>query len=384
MASRRRTSTFARRTNKRPRDAGARRPGDREEEAEQEDDETPGRFRLRSSQLALTYPHCDMEKEDVQAFLKSLLQDQYVGSVICRELHMDGSKHIHCFIQLKEKSNYNDPHALDLTSPGGSIFHGNYQGAISPKAFAVYVIEDGDYIVDNVDLSTLPGRVKISDAVWRMLRRGATDQEISTIFPGFLLMNLSRVTAARRTISVWRQRDAQHQRSTNWRIQVNLSPTALEAKVMNWLTLNLWTSTPRPERQVQLYMRSETGCGKSTLVNNLRLTGLRIFNFPYERAWVEGYEDGKYDMVVFDEFNGQVPITFMNSFLDGFPVYIPQRHGGVTKYDNLPCIINANNSPRDFYPDATLAQLNAFHARLLIVDFGSANINVISRNRIIM
>lgn len=128
------------------------------EEAEKENTGAPGEFRIRADKLFLTYPKCDLEKEEVLRQLKTIFPD-YVGSVICREKHADGSLHIHCFVTLSQKVDIRDPSVADLTQPGGPTFHGNYQAVRSPKAVALYVIECGDYIVDNVDIATLPGCV---------------------------------------------------------------------------------------------------------------------------------------------------------------------------------------------------------------------------------
>lgn len=117
-----------------------------------------GEFRLRADQLFLTYPKCDLEKEEVQRQLKEIFE-HYAGSVICREHHADGTLHIHCYVRLSQKLDTRNQNVADLTQSGGPGFHGNYQGVKSPKAVAFYVIECGDYIVDNVDIATLPGSV---------------------------------------------------------------------------------------------------------------------------------------------------------------------------------------------------------------------------------
>lgn len=99
-----------------------------------------------------------------------------------------------------------------------------------------------------------------------------------------------------------------------------------------------------------------------------------MFFFPYEKhEWVEGYEDGKYDLVVFDEFHGQKSITFMNQFLDGSTMWIPQRNAGTTKEQYVPCIVNANHLPDAYYSGSasTADQLSAFVARFITLSFNS-------------
>jgi len=300
-----------------------------------------------------------MEKEDVLKEIKRIIKDGYVGSVICRELHQDGFPHIHCYLETKTLT-LNDPHALDLTSPGGCTYHGNYQAAKSPMGSALYVIELGDYIVDNVELSTLPGRVNKSQWVYKLLSRGISDQELGSIFPGYLLQNLNKIDAIRKRMRSWKPLT-----TIQYGYKINLKLSSEEATIVNWLAKNLWPSSPRPLRTPQLYIKSPTEHGKSTLVENLSGAGIRVFFFPYEEGnvWVEKYNDFDFDLIVFDEFSGQAPLTFVNSFIDGSTKWVPQRGGGLYKRNNLPAIILANDDPEVYYPKATPSSLQAFKKR---------------------
>lgn len=334
-----------------------------------------GRFRLRSDQLFLTYPHCYMAKEEVMSQLKTMavIGPLYKGSVVCREPHADGTPHIHCYVALKSQLVTYDCHVADLVDAAATVYHGHYEGCRSPKAIVCYVVELGDYIVDNVDLATLPGRVAKMPAIYKMLRRGATDEEIAALFPGIWLLNMSKLDAARKRILSWKKTSPPI-------LKVNLSPSSVERQIMTWLVNNLWPPSPRPRRAAQLYIHGDTQTGKTTLVENLAAAGVRVFFFPYERdgMWVEGYADNKYDVIVFDEFDGQVPLTFMNSFIDGSTKYIPQRHGGVWKSHNIAVIVLSNRVPEDYYPPTVSAnQFAAFRSRFEFINIGTNKISVI-------
>ena len=61
------------------------------------------KFRIQSKSWFLTYPKLDKSKEEALALLKNKLAGKpYVGMVVCRELHEDGSPHIHAFVLLKD------------------------------------------------------------------------------------------------------------------------------------------------------------------------------------------------------------------------------------------------------------------------------------------
>nr|QIO03947.1 replication initiation protein [Pepper yellow leaf curl Indonesia virus] len=108
----------------------------------------PRRFKLQSKNYFLTYPHCSLTKEEALEQLKSL--DTPVNKLfvkICRELHEDGSPHLHVLIQFKGKYVCTNNRFFDLVSPTRSAhFHPNIQGAKSSSDVKAYMDKDGDTI----------------------------------------------------------------------------------------------------------------------------------------------------------------------------------------------------------------------------------------------
>jgi len=86
------------------------------------------------------------------------------------------------------------------------------------------------------------------------------------------------------------------------------------------------------------------------------------------------YADGIYDLIVFDEFQGQKPIGQLNALTDGFTTPLVRR--GTHPYlknDKLPVIICSNKLPHDVYNKTTdRAYVDAFASRYLILDFYEA------------
>lgn len=106
------------------------------------------RFRLRTTQLFLTYPQCSLTPEEALTMLRDRLPNLSEW-IIATEKHQDGQSHLHCYLKLATQSNITDPRHLDLDN-----FHGNYQACRSRKAVMKYVQKDGQFI-SNIDETAL-------------------------------------------------------------------------------------------------------------------------------------------------------------------------------------------------------------------------------------
>lgn len=117
-----------------------------------------------------------------------------------------------------------------------------------------------------------------------------------------------------------------------------------------------------------------TGIGKSYLLNQLREL-FRVYDVPHE-SWNDTYQDGIYDLIVMDEFNGQKTITEMNLLTDGYQT--PLKRRGTSPYlktDCLPVILCSNKYPLEVYHNVFLkdkALVEAFNARYELLDFFSS------------
>nr|AIQ85890.1 AC1 [Squash leaf curl virus] len=108
----------------------------------------PNSFRLTARNIFLTYPRCDVPKEEVLEMLLhlswSVVKPNYIR--VAREEHSDGSPHLHCLIQLSGKSNIKDAGFFDVTHPRRSArFHPNIQAAKDTNAVKNYITKEGDY-----------------------------------------------------------------------------------------------------------------------------------------------------------------------------------------------------------------------------------------------
>nr|AXU39841.1 replication-associated protein [Desmodium leaf distortion virus]AXU39846.1 replication-associated protein [Desmodium leaf distortion virus] len=108
----------------------------------------PKTFRLAARNIFLTYPQCDIPKDEALQMLQTLpwsvIKPVYIR--VAREEHSDGFPHLHCLIQLSGKSNIKDARFFDLTHPRRSAnFHPNVQAAKDSNAVRNYITKEGDY-----------------------------------------------------------------------------------------------------------------------------------------------------------------------------------------------------------------------------------------------
>nr|ARV85669.1 replication associated protein [Rhynchosia golden mosaic Colombia virus] len=108
----------------------------------------PNSFRLQARNIFLTYPQCDISKDECLQMLQhlpwSIVKPTYIR--VAREEHSDGFPHLHCLIQLSGKSNIKDVRFFDITHPRRSArFHPNVQAAKDTNAVKNYITKDGDY-----------------------------------------------------------------------------------------------------------------------------------------------------------------------------------------------------------------------------------------------
>lgn len=112
--------------------------------------EPPRRFRLRTTQLFLTYPTCSLTPQDALTLLKNKIPN-LTEWIVATENHKDGQSHLHCYLKLATQCNITDPRLLDLDG-----HHGNYQACRSRRAVMKYVQKDGQYISNIEETALFP------------------------------------------------------------------------------------------------------------------------------------------------------------------------------------------------------------------------------------
>ncbi|ACM45549.1 replicase [Bhendi yellow vein Bhubhaneswar virus] len=108
----------------------------------------PKRFQINAKNYFLTYPKCSLTKEEaLSQFLNLQTPTNKKFIRICRELHEDGTPHLHVLIQFEGKYKCQNNRFFDLTSPNRSAhFHPNIQGAKTSSDVKSYIDKDGDIL----------------------------------------------------------------------------------------------------------------------------------------------------------------------------------------------------------------------------------------------
>lgn len=314
------------------------------------------RFRLQAKFFFLTWPQCDTPKEVVLARIKQLANYDY--ALVCRENHHDATGvHLHAFIAFDRQKNKTGCSWLDALADK----HGNYQAARNNLKVVKYILKDGDYVFDGFDpvafLAAAMDKRSTAGATGKgptkafliadKIKTGSTIDDLDDFDPGYMLMNKRKIE----DYLAWQVVKKQRLLKLEWQgVNIeNLAPTSATYKIGRWLNANI--KTERTFKQKQLYVWSASpNVGKTHLINELQKY-LSVYYVP-RTQYMDGYESGRYDLCVIDEFDSSHTIYFLNQFLQGSTMHLNQKGGGTLKHDNPPFIILANRPLEEVYRKA--------------------------------
>nr|QSS76782.1 C1 protein [Tomato curly stunt virus]QSS76836.1 C1 protein [Tomato curly stunt virus] len=231
----------------------------------------PKRFQIYAKNYFLTYPHCSLNKEEALHQIQKLYtptNKKYIK--ICRELHEDGSPHIHVLIQFEGKYKCQNQRFFDLVSPTRSAhFHPNIQGAKSSSDVKSYIDKDGDTIewgefqVDG--RSARGGQQTANDAAAEALNSGSAEAAMAIIREKLpekfifqyhnLKSNLDRIFAPPLEVFV----------SPFLSSSFDRVPEELE----EWAFQNVVSAAARPWRPISIVIEGESRTGKTMWARSL-------------------------------------------------------------------------------------------------------------------
>jgi len=111
----------------------------------------------------LTYPKCDATKEDLLEHLRSI--DNVLEYVICRELHKDGTPHLHAHVKFMNGVQKLKLKVFDLPSSTG-----HYEATKSRAGAIKYCQKDGDFLTNLSDDAVLTPQAKRAKFVHDVLK----------------------------------------------------------------------------------------------------------------------------------------------------------------------------------------------------------------------
>ncbi|ACI24162.1 AC1 protein [Clerodendrum golden mosaic China virus] len=231
----------------------------------------PRRFRISAKNYFLTYPHCSVTKDEALSQLRSIntqVNKKYIK--VCRELHEDGSPHLHVLIQFEGKYVCTNNRLFDLVSPTRSThFHPNIQGAKSSSDVKSYIDKDGDTLewgqfqIDG--RSARGGQQSANDAYAQALNTGSKQDALRVIRElapkDFILQfhnlssNLDRIFAPEVPVYT----------SPFLSSSFNRVPEELEA----WVSENVKSAAARPLRPKSIVIEGVSRTGKTVWARSL-------------------------------------------------------------------------------------------------------------------
>lgn len=305
-------------------------------------------FRLNASNVFLTYPQCDLDRDEVLKHLKTLECDK---CVVASEYHKDGSPHLHAYIHFNKKRNIKSQNFFDIQG-----YHPNIQACRSIKAVAKYITKDGNYSVFGIeDIQCLLANSAVSNAIsscatlnydWKAVAREDPEsffRHSSAIQKYCFAMRSKRLEPEYSRVNLI-------EKLSNLYDSETFSGNLLT--ILSWLVDNLDPEETRAFKQRQLFIWGPANQGKTTMILELQKY-LRVYFPPSDEEFYDAFDDNDVDLVVFDEFKGQKKIQFMNQFLQGSPMTLRVKGGQYEKRSNPPCIILSNFPLESCYSKAS-------------------------------
>jgi len=323
------------------------------------------RFRLEGKSLFLTFPQCPVPKELAQERVVAKFQNQLIYYVVAAENHKDGTPHLHLLLEFKERFRSRKVDFFDFIGEK----HGNYQVARNVRKCLEYVTKCNNYVSDGIDIKeVLAKRAGKTGLIAKMVHEGKTLKEIDAEDPGYVLNNKRKIEEYISFVSRTKKEEKLPWVPVPEEDIVDLDDES-DKVIARWLNLNILR--PRELKQKQLFIHGPPNMGKTTLIENLSKY-LRVYMAPRDEDFYDAYEDGCYDLIVFDEFKNTKTMQFMNQILDGQQFFLKQKGRQVLKKDRLPVIVLSNYGLDKCYPKLYEACLLApLMARLEIVEVKS-------------
>lgn len=165
----------------------------------------PNNFRLQARYVFLTYPQCDIDKQDALDHFTTLLPRLPEFVLVGHERHVDGGNHLHVFLDFgsrltTRRADYFDIGWID-DNGNDRVYHPNIQAAKQPRSALLYCKKDGDWVAAGEDPDFSQGqRDSGAAALWAGILDEATDrasflQLVRERAPDKLVLNYGQVEA---------------------------------------------------------------------------------------------------------------------------------------------------------------------------------------------
>lgn len=361
------------------------------------------KFRLCTSQLFLTYPQCQLDKEVALAALRVVLpgvliedyiiaQENHEVETSDTELLRQGFKetdlprmhevgircglHLHIYLKLSKKLDTTNAHYLDIIPPqGGQPYHGNYQGVTNRIAVLRYITKE-----DKEPLSNIEWESQINSA----MEHGRTPKDYTQQNAVALDVERSVLDLVRQGEIPWSSMLRLEQFRASVSQQSALDTPRIEAFTFTidrpWSKGSTYTQRVRfPIRReegpsiIWLYGAGKTGktwCARNQHTDEGELIPYADVNTDKEFSTYRGQQ-----LLVFNEYSGWCETADLIRMTEGeafkvkfgYPLSIPK---------DVLLIITSNRTPEECYAKVRSEQQmhwEAFRSRVQVIELRGAN-----------
>jgi len=323
-------------------------------------DKTNTTPRYQCKNWFLTFPQCEVTKQEVLDKLGKSARIEVVGAVIAQETHQDGAHHLHVAIWLKKSTRLPVDYWDFLVGK-----HGNYARMKNQIGAYKYLHKEDK---EPLEYGTVPVAALVKNAQTTVCSTGATRtkmgladhvavmcaepnaniDDIISIHPGFVLRYKKNVEELINHHQVKRERVLKKDWSP-----VKYNGTQFETSmIVGWLNANL--GVDRAPKTRQLYIYGDANTGKTTLLNKLQ-EYFHTFLIPTHEDWYGEYTTRPPPgLCVADEFKGACfTLQWLNQFVEGSKMYLKVKGGAPRlKTTNPPVIMCSNVSIYHVYRKA--------------------------------
>lgn len=309
--------------------------------------------RFQATRLFITYPQNPLDKNIIMDRFLNEFKDRIEWIIACNENHADDMG-IHSHIALRFKKRSWVKHSI-LDRIGEK--HGDYQTMKGREEDACkYIIKDGNYCTHGFKPSfeewyekKLAKKSPKENIIVDMLKSGDNlESLLESDHRGYVGFRLKKVKELQHMLISIEQSKVPVQ----YQLNDNQSEEMVTDSASDELYQDLINQLEgvRKHRQKHIYIYTETGVGKTVLLEQLRRRK-RVFAMPSKHP-LEGYEDGKYDLMAFEEFSpGGCKLSLLNNITGGGSTTCGEtRYHATTKSDNILIIIVSNYAPQNLYP----------------------------------
>lgn len=317
-------------------------------------------FRFNANQVAFTYAQCNLSKEECLSGLRDKFKENLEEWVISQEEHKEGGLHLHGYIKLAQKINTRDPAFMDMEG-----FHPHLKAVKNKNGWLEYLLKED---MDPLASFDVKDQVLCSKAHEKRKRNREQLDMLMEKGPYKMLLMGEIAPCQYKT---WKnayelilkdKEEEQAQEKDPLGTELD-NPWGLKLKINQDLKkchFWIWSKAPNMGKTTWLQgLDSKYCCGWWNVNENYQ----NHLNMASE-------------LVLFDEFRGQITISRMNSLCDG-TILVPLKGLAPSRFRQKPVVLVCGNKPpEEVYKED--------HLEYIYARFEVFEVNAISRTNIIL